>query len=164
VAEKKWYVVYTNPRWEKKISAALTLKGVENYCPLNKVNKKWTDRTKVVLEPLFKGYVFICLNELKKWDIKTIPGIINYVYWLKKPAVVKEEDIITIRKFLNEFTDVSVTDILPSKNEKVIVKQGVFMNLKGMVIEVIGNNARVKIESMGVALTALFERKNLEKL
>jgi hypothetical protein len=38
------------------------------------------------------------------------------------------------------------------------------MNLKGMVIEVIGNNARVKIESMGVALTALFERKNLEKV
>ncbi|HMJ47328.1 MAG TPA: transcription termination/antitermination NusG family protein, partial [Ferruginibacter sp.] len=55
---KKWYVVYTRPRWEKKVAATLDERGVENYCPLNRVNRQWSDRKKVVLEPLFKGYVF----------------------------------------------------------------------------------------------------------
>ncbi len=57
------------------------------------------------MEPLFKGYVFIATDENHKWDIKKIDGILNYVYWLGKPAVVKESEINTIRKFLAEFED-----------------------------------------------------------
>jgi len=36
------------------------------------------------------------------------------------------------------------------------------MNYKGIVLEVMGNKARVKIESMGLQLSALFDVKNLE--
>ena len=82
---------------------ALTLseKGIENYCPLNKVMKKWSDRHKVVLEPLFKGYVFVKPGNTKKWEIKKIPGIINFVHWLGEPAPIREEEINVIRRFLN---------------------------------------------------------------
>src|SRR6187402_1930352 len=102
--EKKWYVVYTRPRWEKKVAYLLLAKGIEHYCPLNRVMKQWSDRKKVVLEPLFKGYIFVKLEEALKWDIKALDGIINFVYWLGKPALVKEDEINTIRKFLQEFT------------------------------------------------------------
>ncbi|HEV3249719.1 MAG TPA: transcription termination/antitermination NusG family protein, partial [Puia sp.] len=51
--KKKWWVVYTKPRWEKKVNQFLTEKGMESYCPLNKVRKKWSDRVKTVEEPLF---------------------------------------------------------------------------------------------------------------
>src|SRR3954452_20511264 len=98
-----WFAVVTRPRWEKKIAKRLEEKGIEYYCPLNKVVKQWSDRKKVVLEPLFKSYVFIKVAEEKKWDIKKIPGILNYVYWLGKPAQIREEEIITIKKFLSEF-------------------------------------------------------------
>ena len=74
--EQIWYVVYTRPRWEKKVALTLSEKGIENYCPLNKVMKKWSDRHKIVLEPLFKGYVFVRVAEQRKWDIKKIDGII----------------------------------------------------------------------------------------
>ncbi len=161
--EKKWYVVYTRPRWEKKIAALLVEKGIENYCPLNKVTKQWSDRKKIVLEPLFKGYIFICIDENSKWDIKSIDGIINYIYWLGKPAVVKESEINTIRKFLHEFEDVKVTEQHPKVHESVIIKQGILMNYKGIIIEIVGNKAKVLIEGMGLQLTAIFERKNLEK-
>jgi len=160
--EKKWYVVYTRPRWEKKVAGILLAKGIEHYCPLNKVMKQWSDRKKIILEPLFKGYVFVKIPETLKWDIKNIDGILNYVYWLGKPAIVKEEEIDTIRKFLQEFRDIEVIDKQLAVHSKVLIKQGVLMNFHGIIIEVIGNKAKVNIESMGIQLSAMFDKKNLE--
>lgn len=161
---KKWYVVYTRPRWEKKVAALLQDKGIEYYCPLNKVQKQWSDRKKFVMEPLFKGYVFVSINETLKWDVKLVDGILNFVYWLGKPAVVKQTEIETIQKFLQEFEDIDVVNTRPEAEDQVIVKQGILMHYKGIVIDVIGNKARVNIESMGLQLSATFDVKNLEKI
>jgi transcription antitermination factor NusG len=162
--EKKWYVIYTRPRWEKKIALLLTDKEIEHYCPLNKITKQWSDRKKIIEEPLFKGYIFVKRSVHDKWDIKMVPGVLNYVHWLGKPAIVKESDIKIIKKFLQEFNDVEVTNADIVKHEKVQVKQGLMMNYKGIVLEVLGNKAKVKIDSMGLILTAIFEQKNLEKI
>ena len=162
--EKKWYVVYTRPRWEKKVASFLLAKGIEHYCPLNKVLRQWTDRKKLLLEPLFKGYLFVKLEEAVKWDIKNVDGIINFVYWLGKPAHVKETEIVTIRKFLQEFSSVEVTERDMHVNARVVVKQGVLMNYQGIIIEIKGSRATVNIDSMGLELSALFDRKNLEQV
>jgi transcription antitermination factor NusG len=163
---KKWYVVYTKPRWEKKVTALLSIKHVENYCPLNKVQKQWTDRKKITEEPLFKGYVFVCIAENEKLEVAKTNGILNFIHWLGKPAVVKDSDINSIKMFLNEFENV---EILSSKttigiHQKVIIKQGLLMHYKGVVVEIIGKSARVKIEELGLILSATIEQKNLEKV
>ena len=158
-----WYAVYTKPRWEKKVAKLLEERGIEHYCPLNKVIKQWSDRKKVVLEPIFKSYVFVRMEDAKKWDLKKINGILNFVYWLGKPAVVKDEEIDTIRKFLNEFSSVEVVESGKlAVNAKVRIRQGVMMNYHGILLEVSGNRAKVKIDSMGISLSAHFDRKNLE--
>jgi len=159
---KHWHVVYTRPRWEKKVAATLAAMGVVHYCPLTKVQKQWSDRKKVVMEPLFKGYVFVQLEKQKKWDIKLVEGILNFVFWLGEPAVVRSEEIDIIKKFLQEFERVEVKNTPVGIADEVIVKQGVLMNYKGIVVEVMGNKARVNIESMGIALVALFDATNLE--
>lgn len=159
-----WYVVYTKPRWEKKIAQKLTENNIENYCPLNKLLKQWSDRKKIVLEPLFKGYVFIKIDEDKKWDVKKIDGIINYVHWLGKPAKVRDTDIETIKRFLEEFENIDVEDNVHSVGKNVIIKKGIFMNYKGIVLEVIGNKIKVLIDSMGIKLTATFDKNKLTSL
>ena len=75
-----WFAVYTKPRWEKKVARLLDEQGIENYCPLNKVVKQWSDRKKVVLEPLFKSYVFVRVAEEQKWELKKINGILNFIF------------------------------------------------------------------------------------
>ena len=157
-----WYAVYTRPRWEKKVAGLLHDKGIEHYCPLNKVTRQWSDRKKVVMEPLFKGYVFVQVAEDKKWELMNINGIVNYVYWLGKPARIRESEIETIRKFLNEFSEVEVIEGVLPVNATVRIKQGVLMNYHGILLELQGNKAKVKIESMGLQLSAFFDRKNLE--
>jgi transcription antitermination factor NusG len=160
--KKTWYAVYTKPRWEKKVAALLLEAGFENYCPINKVTRQWSDRKKVVLEPVFKGYVFVRVEESKKWDVKKIPGILNFVYWLGKPAHIRDEEIDLIRKFLHEFNDVQVEAKGFVVNSEVRIKQGVLMNYKGIVIEVLGNRAVVKIDTLDLQLSAHFDKKNLE--
>lgn len=124
--------------------------------------KQWSDRKKQVLEPLFKGYVFVQVADPKKWEVKKVEGIINYVHWLGKPAIVKESEINTIRKFLQEFSDVEVTDRELHVNTAVTVKQGILMNYRGIIVEVLGSRVKVQIDSMGVQLSAFFDKSNLE--
>ena len=160
----KWYVVYTKPRWEKKVASLLTEKGYENYCPLNRVTKKWSDRIKIVLEPLFKGYVFVYTEENNFLEVTKTEGVLNFVHWLRKPAVVKEKEIITIKKFLMEFEDVKISDNILLPQDRVEIQQGILMNYKGIVLEVNGNIAKVKIDGMGLELTASFNKNNILKL
>jgi transcription antitermination factor NusG len=158
-----WFAVYTRPRWEKKIVKLLEDKGIENYCPLNKVVKQWSDRKKVVLEPIFKSYVFVRISEDDKWNLKKVNGILNFVYWLGKPAHIRDEEINSIKKFLNEFSEIEVEQELQI-NSKVRIKQGVLMNYQGILLEISGNRAKIKIESMGLQLSAHFDKKNIERL
>lgn len=161
IENSSWYVIYTRPRWEKKIASILDSKGVENYCPLNRIQRQWSDRKKIVFEPLFKGYIFIKISDALKWDVKQIEGIINYVYWLGKPAKVKQEEIDTIKKFLSEFENVEVTESSIQKSSKVLITQGILMNYNGVVVEVLGNKARVQIDSMGIRLSAILDKRTL---
>lgn len=154
--------MYTRPRWEKKVASVLLQKGIENYCPLNKILKQWSDRKKMVYEPLFKGYVFVRVDEQHKWELKQIDGIINFVYWLGQPAKVRDNEINIIKKFLQEFEDVQVIDRQLDVNSKVAVRQGILMDYQGIIIEVLGNKARVRIDSMGIQLSAVFDKNNLE--
>ena len=158
-----WFAVYTRPRWEKKVVKLLNEKGIENYCPLNKVIKQWSDRKKVVLEPIFKSYIFVRVTEEDKWDLKKINGILNFVYWLGKPARIRDEEIAVIKKFLNEFSDIAIEQDL-QVNAKVRIKQGVLMNYQGSLVEISGNRVKIKIESMGLQLSAHFDKKNIERL
>ena len=144
------------------MASLLEEKGTIHYCPITKVTKQWSDRKKVVLEPVFKGYVFVKLEEAKKWEVKSVPGILNFVYWLGKPAKIREEEILIIKKFLNEFGDVQVEEKGLTVNSEVRIKQGILMDYKGMVVEVMGNRAIVKIDSMNLQLSAHIEKKNLE--
>ena len=161
---EQWYALYTKPRWEKKVAKLLDDQGIENYCPINKVTRQWSDRKKVVLEPVFKSYVFVKINEKEKWELRKVNGVLNFVYWLGKPAPIREEEILTIRKFLNEFQNVEVTELTLKVNDSVKVKNGVFMDYEGILVELFGNKARVRIESMGLQLVAQFDKTNLEDL
>ena len=159
---KHWYAVYTKPRWEKKICAQLEKKGLVYYCPMNKVRRKWSDRYKVIEEPLFKSYVFVQVSEEEKTRVRLTDGVVNFLYWNGKPGVIKDEEIEVIRKFLNEYEQVEARPLSLAAGEKVRVKTGLLMDKEGIVIKVLNNRAFVVLESLWYELTAQFEKNNLE--
>ncbi len=158
---KKWLAVYTRPRWEKKVNQLLTDKGFESYCPLNKVRRKWSDRIKLVEEPLFKSYVFVKVAEAERAEIRLTTGIVNFLYWNGKPAVVKEREINTIKRFLNEHENVEVAAMDMSVNKRVRIMKGIFMDQEGEILEIRGKTAKVSIDSLGYILIAYIDRTKL---
>lgn len=164
-SDKKWYALYTKPRWEKKIYKSLQQKGFESYCPLNKVRRKWSDRIKVVEEPLFKSYIFVRIDDSMKTDVRYVDGVLNFVYWNGKPAIVKDEEIVEIKKFMSEYDDVEVKQIEVKPADEVIINQGVMMGASGRVLRVLSNNiVEVRIDSLGFVLTAKFDKQKLDKI
>jgi transcription antitermination factor NusG len=159
--KKKWWVLYTKPRWEKKVHLLLTEKGLESYCPLNRVRKKWSDRVKTVEEPLFKSYVFVRVTEVEHTKVRMTNGVVNFVYWLGKPAVVKDKEIEIIRKFLNEYENVLVEPLILQPETKVRVQRGIFMDKEAIVKKVLGKKVQVAIESIGYSLVAYLDKSNL---
>lgn len=158
---KKWFAVYTKPRWEKKVHRLLHEQQLESYCPLNKVQRKWSDRIKMVQEPLFKSYVFVHISEAEKIQVRTINGVVNFVYWLGKPAVIKDKEIETIKRFLDEHENVEVRPMDMKPGGKVIVQRGILMGKKGTIKQVLHNRVQVIIESIGFTLTAYIEKSKI---
>jgi transcription antitermination factor NusG len=161
VHNKRWYVVYTKPRWEKKVDGLLSKKGIEAYCPLNKLRKKWSDRMKWVEEPLFKSYVFVLVTEEQQSEVRIVNGVMNFVYWLGKPAIVKDKEIDTIRKFLNDYHDVQAIALDLSENAVVTIRRGALMDKEAKVVKVLKNKVQVIIESIGYSLVAVLDKSNV---
>ena len=159
-----WYAVYTKPRWEKKVSDLLTRKKIENYCPLNKVQRQWSDRKKIIKEPLFKSYVFVHIAGDGQLPVRETDGIMNFVYWLGKPAVIRDEEIDVIKRFMNEYQNVQLEKAVVNLNEKVRVISGPLMMQEGNVLEIKHKTVKVLLPSLGYTLVAEIEKGNLEKV
>jgi transcription antitermination factor NusG len=159
---QQWYAVYTRSRWEKKVSEILNKKGIVNYCPLNRVLRQWSDRKKVVHEPLFTSYVFVYINEKEQTQLRQTPGIINFVYWLKKPAVIRDVEIDMIRRFLHEHEHVQLEKTSVNVNDMVRVIGGPLMEQEGQVIAVKNKTIRLVLPSLGYMMSAEVETANVE--
>src|SRR3954462_7485695 len=129
----RWYAIYTRPRWEKKVNTLLSEKKIESYCPLNKVRRKWSDRIKTIEEPLFKSYVFVRIEDSDRTNVRMTGGVVNFVYWDGKPAVIREKEIQTIRRFMNEHENVELMRMDLSRDERVRISSGPMMDQEGRV-------------------------------
>ncbi|MEJ7911787.1 MAG: UpxY family transcription antiterminator [Chitinophagaceae bacterium] len=161
---KQWYAVYTRPRWEKKVASLLTRKKVDNFCPLNKVVKQWADRKKIIEEPLFTSYVFVYTSIADQLAVRQTDGVLNFVYWLGKPAVIKDKEIDTIKSFLQLHKNVQLEKIDVSVNDQIRVVGGPLMMREGEIIEVKNKTVKVRLPSLGYAMYAEVEKSNVEIL
>lgn len=166
MSNKKWFVLYSKPRWEKKLDTALIRKGIESWCPLKKVEKQWSDRKKIIDEPLFRSYVFVRIEEREMQEILATPGALQFVFYLKKPAIVKDREIEEIKNFLLlEKTNIETIDASVFKTDtKVRIRKGVFMDAEGTVLRTGKKRIYVAIETLGTVMVVEFRADHLQKI
>ena len=116
---------------------------------------------KIVEEPLFKSYVFVKVKDEDRSAVRMTPGAINFVYWEGKPAVIREKEIIAIRRFLNEYENVEVKPLELKLNQKVRITNGSLMDQEGKVLDIRHKTVKVAIDSLGYILVAYIERTKL---
>ena len=152
-----WYVLYTKPKWEKKVTEKLQQIGITAYCPVISKVQQWSDRKKKVEMPLFSSYVFVQVEERDRNAVFAVSGVIRYFFWLGKPAIVKDQEIVAIQQWLSEpdFFEVEVRTWQPG--DRVVLEQGVFKDQLAVVQEVKSSSYVLVLEALGCVLKV--ERK-----
>jgi transcription antitermination factor NusG len=161
---ERWYAVYTKPRWEKKVAETLSAQHIDNYCPLNRVVRQWSDRKKVVYEPLFTSYVFVHIQEKQFGQLKKTDGILNLVYWLGKPAVIKDEEIEIIRHFLQEHSNVLLEKTTVNVQDTIKITKGSFINQQGTIVAINNHSIKVALPSLGYFMYAVLDKSCVERV
>ncbi len=160
-----WYALYTKPRNEKKLSLRLQEKGIEVYCPLQESIRQWSDRKKKISEPVFVSYVFVHMQNYAKERIAVLetPGAVNFLHWLSKPAIVKDDEIEAIKDFLSNYKNVKFSNDLKIGDE-VYINEGPLKEQEGRLIRLSGRKAVLYLKSLGVNLIAEVPVLSLSRL
>lgn len=135
IAARHWFALYTKPRHEFKAAIQLESVSIEYYLPTLTVMKKWSDRKKKITEPLFSGYIFICVDEKERWLAVSQKAIVRAVSFDGKPSVIPEWQIESLKKMLSESPEVFVTNKI-EVGTKVKIVDGPFKDVIGVVTNV----------------------------
>ena len=148
-----WYVLYTIPNLEKKVHQELGKKKIKAYLPMQRVIRQWSDRRKELRIPLFPNYVFINTTEKERCGLFDIKGILKFITYNGKPAVVSDDEISNIMRFEN-----TVFDIEPHliQGDNVIIIDGPFTGLQGKLFSKRGK------QRFGITLKAINQSLSLE--
>jgi transcription antitermination factor NusG len=95
-----WNVIYTKSRSEKKVEERLKNIGIEAYCPVRTELKFWSDRKKSILVPVLPSMVLVKIEKNKRNQVFDIPGVVRYMFWLKKHAVVRDSEVDSLKLLL----------------------------------------------------------------
>jgi transcription antitermination factor NusG len=147
-----WFALYTRPKNEKKVTAQLVKLGIEVYCPLVTQVKQWSDRKKKVETPLISSYVFVNIEEKERDKVFEAFGVVRYLFWLGKPAVIRDEEIYLLKDSLKEvISTFEISEIKPG--DVINISRGPFQGKEGVVKAVEKNKIQLILKELGFVIT-----------
>jgi transcription antitermination factor NusG len=132
--EEVWMVFYTVSRHEKRADEMLRQAGFISYLPLIEVVKKWSDRMKKLMEPLFKGYIFVKISRSKIGAVSEVFGIVGPVRIGTEYAILTEKEIKIIRLTEKSGYPIEHVDIDLSEGDDVQLIAGPMKGIRGKYI------------------------------
>ncbi len=135
----RWLVLYTRPRYEKKVHAQLVEWNVQCYLPLRTETKQWSDRKKEIELPLFSGYIFVFVSERERIQALQADGAMKYIMFGGKIAEVSEEVIQSIKLAMTRPENVRLEETTLRLGQKVRVRFGPMKGMVGHLVEFRGN-------------------------
>lgn len=154
--KKKWHAVYTKAHGEIKAAALLTKKRIENYCPLNKLVLTEGAKSKIVYEPLFSCFVFVCILDSEIQIVKQIGCVLNFAYWLGEPVVIMDTEIEKIKHFTNQHYNIKIEKAIV-KGNKVRIYNNQSNDINITDVSVTDLQTKILLPSLGFNLVADME-------
>lgn len=129
----RWFALYTKGRHEKLVHQELQKKGIEAFLPLRKITRQWSDRKKIIEEPLFKSYLFVRTPFTERFAILNTVGVVSFVGKKSDPVEVPETNLLAIKQFLEQGIQVDPFPYL-KEGQRVYVRSGPFKGVEGFVV------------------------------
>jgi len=89
--------------------------------------------------------------------VKSVYGILNFVYWKGKPAIIQEEEIEVIREFITDHQNIKLEKTKVNLNDVAKVIDGSKYSMTGNVLTVKNTIVKVNLPSLGFTLVANIE-------
>ena len=142
-----WFVIHTKPRFERKVEEKLLSFGIEAYCPTRKEIRLWSDRKKKIDVPVLPSMVLVRLEEKNANDVFNVNGVIRYMFWLGKRAIVRQKEVDVLKNYLkgNTIINQEIRKFSPGNR----INLSGFNNEDGVIEKVSNNTVWVFLENLG---------------
>jgi transcription antitermination factor NusG len=160
--KKKWMVLYTRSRWEKKVSKSLLDNNFTSYCPLVKTTSKWVDRIKTIELPLFRSYIFVYGDDTDLGNMLQTNGILSYIKYGGKPAVIDDTEIDNIKEIVKKYSNIETFSISAlNVGDRAIIRSGPLFDLSGEISRINGKKVVMIINSLDCVVTINTDKQEL---
>lgn len=154
---RHWYVAYTAPRAEKKVSLRLKEQGINHYLPVKKSLRQWTDRKKWIEEALFPSYIFVNVDQKEYFNAINTVGLVCYIRFEGKAAELREQTIADIRRIAEAGLMAELLDEIPKPGTRYSINTGPLKGISGLVVRLKGKTHFVlEVEELGKFLVLPF--------
>jgi transcription antitermination factor NusG len=158
-----WFAAYTKHQHEKRAADLLAKKGIETFLPTYRDVRRWNDRMKTLILPLFPCYLFVRTLVDQKLDILKTPGIFHIVESDGKACMIPDEEIAALQRLvLNESIQ---PHAFLNSGDRVRIVRGALTGIEGILVRV-KNQHRVvvSIELLRKSLAVEIDLGALEPL
>ena len=145
---KKWFVIYTKPRTEIKVSQRLSVLGIENYTPTRMEIRQWSDRKKKITLPLLPSMVLVNIHEKEVNNVFEVAGVVRYLFENQKRAEVSNKEVLAMKYYLEN-------TYYSNKKELVIgeIVKVPLLEKEATVISVKGKKCLAQLKKLGAKVS-----------
>lgn len=162
---KNWFAVYTKSRAEKKVKLELEYQGIEHFLPIQKQLRQWSDRKKWVEVPLISGYIFVYISPLEYDKVLRTPGVVSYVRFEGKAAIIPDQQIENIKRLLRQTElaiEVATTNF--EVGDEIEVLAGPLLGVTGKLVTLKGKKrVAVELEQLNVSFLVELPLSEIQK-
>lgn len=119
--------------FEKRVHFQLEGKAVDSFLPLIEKTHVWNDRKKRLMEPLFRGYIFVRTDLRNRWDILETDGVVRFVGIANVPSRIPDREIEYVRRAVGQAVNIRREEYVVA-GERVAVVSGPLQGIEGFVV------------------------------
>src|ERR1700677_1884622 len=122
-----WFALKVRPKHERTAANALSRLGLDEYVPLTKVRRRWSDRIKELDAPLFPGYIFCRFTYSERLRVLNSPGVESVVGALDDSEIEAMRILVATGKPLAHLPFLRI-------GQRVLIERGPFSGIRGVVL------------------------------
>lgn len=133
--EFPWYAIRVKSNYEHGVSLGLRARDYEEFLPVYRSRRTWSDRKKEVDLPLFPGYVFCRFDVNRRQNVMTTPGVLSVLGVGRMPVPVPDAEVEAVRSVLKSGLSAIPWPFLRS-GDRVVIEKGPLSGMEGSVVQV----------------------------
>jgi len=130
-----WFALRVKSRFERVVSTIARNKGFEEFLPVYRCRRRWSDRNQSVEMPLFPGYIFCRIDPNNRLPLLTVPGAMHFVGLGRVPVAVDDDEIAALQAAVRSGLTLEPLSYL-EVGQPVRLDHGPLAGLEGILVEV----------------------------